>query len=211
MKALEQMINQQLKARGIKSKRVLEAMRQVPREEFVTSTLKSKAYSDQPLPIGEGQTISQPYIVALMSELAEITPRDRVLEIGSGCGYQTAILSYLAQEVYTIELIPSLARQAQTHWESLGYKNITLRQSDGFHGWPEKSPFDAILVTAAPAQVPEALKDQLKQGGRLMIPVGEDKQMLLRLTHTKDGWKTEPISPVRFVPMRKLDQKEARD
>jgi len=197
------MVEEQIEARGIKDSRVLELMRKMERHHFVSSSIAHMAYADMPLPIGEGQTISQPYIVALMTELAQIKETDRVLEIGTGSGYQTAILAELAKEVYTIEILPKLADRAKVRLESLGYKNIRVKCGDGYLGWPEFSPFDAIVVTAAPPVVPRALVEQLAEGGRLVIPVGRFYQELRLLTKTNGKVKHENIIPVSFVPMIK--------
>ncbi|MGI8782765.1 MAG: protein-L-isoaspartate(D-aspartate) O-methyltransferase [Acidobacteriota bacterium] len=201
----EWMIRHDLEGRDIRDRRVLAAMRQVPREKFVPSRLAGQAYADHPLPIGEGQTISQPYIVALMTQLAEIKSDDRVLEIGTGSGYQAAVLSNLAREVYTIEIIPALAESARQRLGLLGYANIVVRQGDGYKGWPEKQPFQAIIVTAAPEKVPPELIDELAPGGRLVIPVGAafELQWLKVLTKDKSGRvRSRNVTPVRFVPMR---------
>src|SRR5512139_2525652 len=168
----EKMVETQIKARGVKDPRVLSAMLKVERHRFVPRDLQTSAYSDQPLPIGEGQTISQPYIVALMTELLELKGEEKVLEVGTGSGYQAAILAELAEEVYTIEIVESLATSARKTLLELGFKNIKVKAGDGYLGWPEVSPFDVIIVTAAPDHVPQPLIDQLKDGGRLVIPVG---------------------------------------
>lgn len=204
--AMEKMINEQIRSRGIKDSRVLRAIESTPRHLFVPKDLQDQAYSDQALPIGFAQTISQPYIVAFMSEAADISASDRVLEIGTGSGYQGAILSLMAKEVYSIEILQSLSLAAQERFRRLDLKNILCRVGDGYVGWPEAAPFDVILVTAAPNHIPQALKDQLKEGGRLIIPVGESFQKLLRITKIKsdDGkwqYKEENLLPVRFVPM----------
>jgi len=197
-----QMVSSQIEARGVRDTRVLAAMRRVPRHRFVPESQRAHAYEDRPLPIGVGQTISQPYIVALMSELAALEPGDRVLEIGTGCGYQAAVLAEMGVEVFSIEIIESLAKQATATLRELGYgKRIEIRHGDGYAGWPEHAPFDAILVTAAPPKIPEPLRQQLKRGGRLIIPVGEQFQRLLRVTRTEDGFREESVIPVRFVPM----------
>lgn len=183
---------------------VLAAMRKVPRHAFVDADLQSHAYDNGPLPIGHGQTISQPYIVALMTDLADLTRESRVLEVGTGSGYQTAILAELVDQVYSIEIIPALAKRAAERLESLGYQNVHARLGDGYHGWPEQAPFDAILVTAAAPAVPQPLVDQLKPGGRLVIPVGQPGfgQDLLLIEKTEDGQtETSDILPVAFVPL----------
>jgi len=186
------------------SQRVIQAMSSVPRHEFVPVSYQSMAYDNQPLPIGEDQTISQPYIVALMTDLADIEPGSKVLEVGTGSGYQAAILAELAAEVYTIEIIPALGERARVTLDRLGYKNVTVRIGDGYHGWMEQEPFDAILVTAAPEQVPQSLIDQLKPGGILVIPVGSAyrTQSLKVLEKQADGSiKTRDVLPVGFVPL----------
>jgi protein-L-isoaspartate(D-aspartate) O-methyltransferase len=195
------MVETQLIARGIKDPKVLAAMGSVPRHEFVSERHRDVAYADGPLSIGEGQTISQPYIVALMTELARLDEDSRVLEIGTGSGYQAAILHEVAGEVYSIEIIAGLARSAKEKLPRLGYGKIRLRHGDGYRGWPDAGPFDAILVTAAPRIVPEPLKEQLAEGGRLIIPVGSGVQELLVFTRTPEGIERDSIIPVLFVPM----------
>ncbi len=197
----ERMVKTQIEARGVKDKLVLDAMRKVPRHLFVAEGLKDVAYTDGPLPIGEEQTISQPYIVALMTELLDLKGGERVLEIGTGSGYQAAILAEIAKEVYTIEIICSLAEVAETRLKEMKYKNITVRCADGYQGWEEYAPFDGVIVTAAPDHIPQPLVDQLKMGGRLVIPVGELFQELMVVTKTEKGMKKDMIIPVRFVPM----------
>ncbi len=195
------MVRDQIQARGVRDARVLEVMRHVPRHRFVSPALAAQAYDDHPLPIGEGQTISQPYIVAVMSELAAIEPGERVLEIGTGSGYQAAVLSGLAAEVYSIEILPELAESARRLLAELGHDNVRVRTGDGHRGWPEAAPFDAILVTAAPPSVPPALEAQLAVGGRMVIPVGDDSQTLRVLERTPSGLRTRQVFAVRFVPM----------
>jgi protein-L-isoaspartate(D-aspartate) O-methyltransferase len=195
------MVFTQLERRGIRSGTVLRAMEKVPRHRFVPENMVQLAYEDGPLPIGYGQTISQPYIVALMTEALEITPRERVLEVGTGSGYQAAVLAELAQEVYTIEIVEPLGRGAEARLRELGYSNVHVRIGDGYQGWTEHAPYDAIIVTAAPDHVPEPLLAQLKVGGRLVIPLGRQDQDLVLLRKTKDGVKRRTLSPVRFVPM----------
>ena len=196
------MVQQQLKAEGIKDERVLAAMAKVPREEFVPADQRAGAYQDGPLPIGYDQTISQPYIVAFMTEQLRPKPGDRVLEIGSGSGYQAAILAELVTEVYTIEIVEPLAKAAEATLQRLGYKNLHLKVGDGYKGWPEEAPFDAIIVTCAPDKVPQPLVDQLKDGGRMVIPVGERFAQQLYLLEKKNGQLKESVTlPVRFVPM----------
>jgi protein-L-isoaspartate(D-aspartate) O-methyltransferase len=196
------MVREQIEARGVTDARVLAAMRKVPRHLFVPESLKVRAYEDRPLPIGDDQTISQPYIVARMTELARVQPRFRVLEIGTGSGYQAAILAELAREVYTIEIVPALARSAEKRLRALGYQNVTVLSGDGWRGWPDRAPFDAIVVTASPDSVPPALQNQLGPGARLVIPV---RGKLLAITN--DG-ATEEHDPVRFVPMTGEAQKK---
>ena len=195
------MVERQIMSRGIKDPRVLEAMRQVKRHLFVPPSYSAQSYEDHPLPIGEGQTISQPYIVGLMTELLDLDGSERVLEIGTGSGYQAAILGELAQEVYTIEIVEKLANRSALLLQEIGYENIQVRWGDGYKGWPEQAPFDAIIVTAAPKKIPPALVQQLKEGGRLVVPVGDFFQTL-KLVIKKDGRLLEKsIIPVRFVPM----------
>lgn len=201
MKQRQEMVEHQIKARGVKNPRVLSAMLKVPRHKFIPEEYRAFAYYDSPQPIGEGQTISQPYIVALMTELIEPKEEDKVLEIGTGSGYQAAILAELVKEVYTIEIIPTLAKRAEETLKQLGYTNIHVRCGDGFQGWPEAAPFDAIIVTCAPPEIPEPLIQQLKVGGKLVIPVGEYYQELVLVTKTEKGIKKKSIIPVRFVPM----------
>jgi protein-L-isoaspartate(D-aspartate) O-methyltransferase len=195
------MVDEQLVARGIKDEAVLTAMRRVPRHEFVPEPVRGLAYADRPLPIGHDQTISQPAIVATMTELAKVRRGSRVLEIGTGSGYQAAVLAEMAAEVYSIEIVAPLGEQAAKLLARLGYKNVKTRIGDGYRGWPEAAPFDAIVVTAAPPKVPEPLKRQLKPGGRLIIPVGDAYQELRVFTRTRSGWDERVIIPVRFVPM----------
>jgi protein-L-isoaspartate(D-aspartate) O-methyltransferase len=197
----QRMVSEQIKPRGIKNKAVIEAISKVPRHLFVAPSLVNWAYADSPLPIDYGQTISQPYIVAYMTEMAEINPKDKVLEIGTGCGYQAAILSELAQEVYTIEIIPELGKKAYQTLKKLGYNHVHIRIGDGYEGWPENAPYDSILVTAAPEKIPPALVNQLALNGKMVIPVGKFYQEILILTKTNDGLEKERTIPVRFVPM----------
>jgi protein-L-isoaspartate(D-aspartate) O-methyltransferase len=201
----EQMVQRQIIARGVQDPRVLEAMRSVPRHLFVPKRYRASSYEDHPLPIGKGQTISQPYIVAYMTEALELTPDDRVLEIGTGSGYQAAVLAELVREVYSVEIIESLGNQAEKQLKERGYDNIWVKIGDGYKGWPEKAPFDAVIVTCAPEHVPQALVDQLREGGRLIIPVGGARgvQKLVRAVKYKGALKTDELLPVRFVPMVK--------
>lgn len=196
------MVDHQLRARDITDDRVLQAMGAVPRHRFVPARFQHAAYRDSPLPIGHGQTISQPYIVALMSQLLAVVPGQKVLEIGTGSGYQAAVLAELDARVFSIEIVPELGRQAQTVLQSLGYGAIRLKVGDGYQGWPEHAPFDGIIVTCAPTRVPQPLEDQLAEGGRMVIPVGERHfQQLFLLTKRGGVLKEEKIVDVRFVPM----------
>jgi protein-L-isoaspartate(D-aspartate) O-methyltransferase len=197
----ERMVRTQIEARGVKDARVLAAMRAVPRHLFVLPSFAGRAYDDSALPIAEGQTISQPYIVAVMTEAAHVDPDDVVLEVGTGSGYQAAVLSHLVAHVYSIEIVPALARASTTLLAAEGYANVTVREGDGYAGWPEHAPFDAILVTAAPPEIPSALREQLKVGGRMVVPVGENDQYLRVITRTDDGFTEATLMPVRFVPM----------
>ncbi len=200
-KKREHMVSSQLAARGIKDQKILDAMKKVPRHIFVPEDLLSHAYSDEPLPIGESQTISQPYIVAYMTEVLALQGRERVLEIGTGSGYQTAILAELAREVYTVEFIDALSIRAQRTLEKLKYTNILYKIGDGTYGWDEQAPFDAIMVTAAPDEVPRSLEKQLKIGGKMIIPVGSAFQELVFITRGKKRYKRKKLLPVRFVPL----------
>lgn len=201
-KQRKEMVELQIKRRGVSDQRVLDAMLRVERHVFVPGSLRGLAYADSPLPIGEGQTISQPYIVALMTELASIGEDDRVLEIGTGSGYQAAILAEISKEVYTIEIIAQLAERAEKLLKELGYENIKVKQGDGYLGWPEYAPFDAIIVTCAPPRIPEKLIEQLSEGGRMAIPVGKEGNQMLKLLIRKEGRIIEEaVIPVRFVPM----------
>ena len=196
-----QMVLMDLMPRGIWSPSVLKVMKRVPRHEFVPKHIRKLAYADRPLPIGEGQTISQPYVVAWMSQLLEIKKGMKVLEIGTGSGYQAAVLGELADEVYSIEILEPLAERSREDLRRLGYRNVHLRQGDGYQGWPEEAPFDAIIVTAAPDHVPQPLIDQLAIGGRMVVPVGEGNQELLLLTRSDAGVERRRLIGVRFVPM----------
>jgi protein-L-isoaspartate(D-aspartate) O-methyltransferase len=195
------MVERQIEGRDVRDRRVLDAVRKVPRHEFVPPELLDAAYDDSPLPIGFGQTISQPYIVAYMSELLQIEPHHRVLEIGTGSGYQAAVLGELAKEVYTIEIVSELGERARRTLEALGYRNIRVRVGDGYLGWPEQAPFDRIMVTAAPDHVPPPLVEQLAVGGRLVLPVGRFDQWIRILTRTPQRIVEETTIPVRFVPL----------
>jgi protein-L-isoaspartate(D-aspartate) O-methyltransferase len=199
----EQMVETQLESRDIQSERVLEAMKKVPRHLFMPASVRQYAYVDSPVPIGQGQTISQPYIVGLMTQTVDPKPGDRALEVGTGSGYQAAVLGELVQEVYTIEIITELAERAGKTLSELGYDNVEVRQGDGYQGWPEKAPFDIILVTAAPEIIPQPLIDQLAEGGRLVVPVGPqgEIQTLTLVTKEKGEVQRTHITGVRFVPM----------
>ena len=200
--ARERMVREQLEGRDIRDPRVLEAMRSVPRHELVPEGVRPYAYEDRPLPIGRGQTISQPYVVAAMTEALALDGDERVLEVGTGSGYQAAVLSGLCREVYSIELERELADRASKDLERLGYDNVHVRHGDGYLGWPEHAPFDAIVVTAAPPEVPPVLIEQLAVGGRMAIPVGHAFQDLLLLRRTDEGVERKVLMGVRFVPMR---------
>ena len=203
------MVESQIAARGIRNPDVLEAVRRVPRHRFVPESLQQSAYQDRPLPIGHGQTISQPYVVALMTELADVKAGDTVLEVGTGSGYQAAVLAQLGVKVYSIEIIEPLAEQARAVLEATGYgEQVEVHTGDGYAGWPEHAPFDAVIVTAAPRVIPEPLKQQLRVGGRLVIPVGQGFQRLLRITRSESGFEEENVLPVRFVPMTGRAQRD---
>jgi protein-L-isoaspartate(D-aspartate) O-methyltransferase len=195
------MIETQLIPRDITDQNVLDAMRKIPRHLFVPAEYRAEAYADGPLPIGRDQTISQPYIVALMTQLLDIDSSSSVLEIGTGSGYQAAVLGEIADSVYSIEIIPSLADRAHHLLDSLGYKNIRIKTGDGYLGWPEAAPFDAIIVTAAAPKIPQPLIDQLKMGGRMVIPVGDYSQELYLIEKNENGVVKKAVIPVRFVPM----------
>ena len=201
-----QMVERQIAARDVRDDRVLAAMRAVPRHLFVAPEQESSAYEDRPLSIGHGQTISQPYVVALMTQLVRPTPTDRALEVGTGSGYQAAVLAQLVSHVYTIEIVPALAREAEARLEKLGYKNVTVRAGDGYGGWPEHAPFDVIVVTAAPDRVPEPLLQQLKPGGRLAVPVGTPfgvQELQLIEKDASGTLRTTRVASVRFVPLQR--------
>ena len=201
MDAQARMVAEQIRARGIRDPLVLSALTRVRRERFIPEERRAEAYDDRPVPIGYGQTISQPYIVAYMTEALRVEPAHRVLEIGTGCGYQTAVLAELAAEVYSIELIEALAERARLTLEELHYANVHVRAGDGYAGWPEHAPFDRILGAAAAPETPPALLDQLADGGILVIPVGVDDQQLRVLQKVGDRLKLLSTLPVRFVPM----------
>lgn len=202
-KEAKRMVKDQLVERGITDAKVLKAMENTPRHVFMPETLRPYAYYDGPLPIGEEQTISQPYIVAIMTELLKLKGNEKVLEIGTGSGYQAAILSQLADTCYSIELIKTLSDRAAKLLKKMGYNNVVVRCGDGYKGWPEHAPFDRIIITAAPEEVPQALVDQLKVNGIMVVPVGKTSQELLLITKTDKGIKKKTIFPVRFVPMVK--------
>jgi protein-L-isoaspartate(D-aspartate) O-methyltransferase len=198
----QKMVREQLRPRGIKDERVLKAMAQVPREEFVSTNLRGQAYSDQSLPIGSNQTISQPFIVAFMTEQLHLQPTDHVLEVGTGSGYHTAVLAELVKDVYSIEILDGLAKEASARLTRLRYRNAHVKVGDGYQGWPEVAPFDAIIVTCAPDKVPQPLTQQLKEDGRMIIPVGSGIDQQLYLLEKKHGQLAQTaILPVRFVPM----------
>ena len=198
----EQMVDDQIEARGITNWRVLQSMRKVPRHQFVPQDQRSRAYYDGALPIGHGQTISQPFIVGYMTEMLQLTGKSKVLEIGTGSGYQAAVLAEIVEEVYTIEIIPALGDEASERLDMLGYENIHAKVSDGYHGWEEHAPFDAIMVTAASETIPPPLIRQLKDGGRMIIPVGSPfrTQYLVYITKKGEKVSTKNVMPVRFVP-----------
>jgi len=199
------MVTYQLISRGIADQNVLRVMQNTPRHLFVPENLRQEAYRDGPLPIGEGQTISQPFIVAIMTELLKLKGHEKVLEIGTGSGYQAAVLAQLVDTCYTIELVEPLAKQASTLLKQLGYTNIIAKCGDGYKGWPKHAPFDRIIITAAPVEIPETLVGQLKPDGIMVLPVGKFYQELIVVTKTKRGINKESIIPVRFVPMVKPD------
>ena len=207
----EEMVAKQIEARGVNDPNVLAAMRKVPRHLFVSEALMDQAYGDFPLPIGEQQTISQPYIVAEMTQALDLNKDNRVLEIGTGSGYQATVLSEFTHHVYAIEILEPLARATAKRLEELGHTIITTRIGDGYKGWPDNAPFDAIIVTAAPGHVPLPLKEQLKVGARLVIPVGEVYQELMVIARTSEGYVSERIIPVRFVPMTGEAEEKSRD
>ncbi len=201
-----EMVENHIRARGVRDEKVLDAMMRVERHMFVPPILRARAYADSPLPIGYGQTISQPYIVAYMTEALGVGPDDRVLEIGTGSAYQAAVLGEIVKEVYTIEIVEELAIMSKNRLEKLGYDNVKVLHGDGYKGWPEKAPFDAIMVTAAPPKIPYELVRQLRTGGKMVVPVGEFFQELQLITKTQEGYDVEKLIPVRFVPMVRSDR-----
>ena len=203
----KQMIEEQIIQRGVADPLVLKALEKVERHLFVPDSLRDEAYTDDPLPIGYGQTISQPYIVAFMTEAAQLDSDDKVLEVGTGSGYQAAILAEIVKELYSIEILEPLSESAGKKLKDLGYQNVFVKQGDGYQGWVEHAPFDAIIVTAAPAEMPEELVRQLKPGGRMVIPIGSFYQELYRITKTEKGIQKEKLIPVRFVPMIKGEER----
>lgn len=206
-----EMVENQLISRGIQDSRLIQAMLKIPRHMFVPEDLRESAYGDNPIPIGMDQTISQPYIVALMTELLRLKEKEKVLEVGTGSGYQTAILAEMGCEVYTVEILEPLLQKARKALESLGYDNIRYRTGDGYKGWEEFSPFDAIIVTAAPDHIPQPLIDQLKINGRMIIPVGDLYQELVLIKKKEKGVDMKTITPVRFVPMTGEAQKTKKN
>jgi protein-L-isoaspartate(D-aspartate) O-methyltransferase len=197
----ETMVETQIKARGIRNEQVLKAMNKVPRHKFVPEAMRKYAYNDEPLPIGKGQTISQPYIVAYMTDVLDLTERDRVLEIGTGSGYQAAVLAEIVREVYTVEIVEELIRKAKNILNEEGYVNVRFHTGDGTFGWKEYAPYDAIIVTAAPPKIPDRLQEQLKINGRMIVPVGDTFQELILIIRGKKKFKTKKLLPVRFVPL----------
>lgn len=204
-KLREEMVKTQIEDRGVKDSATLAALRKVPRHSFVPLDQVASAYEDRPLPIGYGQTISQPYIVAYMTEIIKPKPGQKVLEIGTGSGYQAAVLAEIVSKVYTIEIVEELGKQATTRLKNLNYKNIEVKTADGYHGWKEHAPFDAIVVTAAAEYIPTPLKEQLKDGGRMIIPVGSPymTQQLMLIEKTGNKFRTSSMMPVRFVPFKR--------
>lgn len=198
------MVKYQIEGRGIHDHRILDAMRKIPRHRFIPDSIKVnvfEAYDDKPVHIGFRQTISQPYIVAYMTELLALKGNEKILEVGTGSGYQTAVLAEIAKSVYSIEIVPELCEIAKSNLSKMDYPNIHLRCGDGYFGWPEESPFDIIIVTAAPSKIPGLLKTQLKKGGKMIVPIGKEEQFLLILEKTEDGFREIWKDPVRFVPM----------
>jgi protein-L-isoaspartate(D-aspartate) O-methyltransferase len=209
-KERDRMVDTQILLRGVTDARVLTAVRRVPRHLFVPEHLRGQAYDDGALPIGEGQTISQPYIVAIMTSLLALKGGERVLEIGTGSGYQTAVLAEMAGEVFSVEILEGLSERARDLLGRLGYRNVTFRTGDGYRGWEECAPYDGVIVTAAPTHVPPALLDQLKAGGRLVLPVGDEEQELLKVVREEKAFREEWTLPVRFVPMTGEAQRRER-
>ncbi len=199
--ARRRMVDEQIRARGVRSRRVLDAMTRVPRHLFVPADSRARAYDDTPLPIGQGQTISQPYIVAYMTEELDLSADHRVLEIGTGSGYQAAVLAELVKQVWSVEIVPELAERARRTLADTGYRNVEIRAGNGYLGWPEHAPFDRIIVTAAPPEIPQTLVEQLAVGGRMIVPVGTLLQELVLLTKNARGVAERRTIPVRFVPM----------
>ncbi len=197
----QQMVNTQIRARDVQSAAVLQAMARVPRHLFVPEAMRAHAYEDRPLPIGQGQTISQPYIVGYMTDALRLEPGHKVLEIGTGSGYQAAVLAEIAKQVYSIEIVNELADRARGTLALAGYRNVEVRTGNGYLGWPERAPFDRIIVTAAPPEIPKALVDQLAVGGIMVVPVGTDYQEMVIITKTAQGVTEKRTIPVRFVPM----------
>jgi len=197
----EKMVETQIVSRGVRDPDVIRVMKQIPRHLFVPERMRDQAYGDHPLPIGSGQTISQPYIVAIMSEYLELTGTEKVLEIGTGSGYQAAVLSRLADTCYSIEVVKELAEQSGERLAELGYRNVVVKWGDGYKGWPEHAPFDRIIITAAPETIPEQLVAQLAVDGRMVLPVGTNFQELILITRNRKGIQRRNIIPVRFVPM----------
>lgn len=199
----QRMVEEQIRRRGVRDPRVLAALARVPRHRFVPEEYLDLAYDDRPLPIGKDQTISQPYIVGVMTEALELAPEDRVLEVGLGSGYQAAVLAELAADVYAVEIVPELARRTRRTLDELGYAGVHVKHGDGRAGWPEAAPFDGIVATAAPEVVPRELLQQLAPGGRMVIPIGGGQQELRRIRRSADGerWDAESLMGVRFVPM----------
>ncbi|GHA44139.1 protein-L-isoaspartate O-methyltransferase [Salinimicrobium marinum] len=209
MSTKEEMIEEQIKKKGVSNPNVLKAMREIDRSLFVPEDMKPHAYEDRPLPIGKEQTISQPYIVAYMAEELHLDPEDVVLEVGTGCGYNAAVLSRLSKHVYSLEIVEWLANLAKKNLAKSSFENITTRYGDGYSGWPEKAPFDAIILTAAPPKIPQPLKQQLKIGGRLLAPVGRTSQTLILLTRTREeSFEEKKLLPVKFVPMTGKAEKQ---
>ncbi|HMP81042.1 MAG TPA: protein-L-isoaspartate(D-aspartate) O-methyltransferase [Pirellulaceae bacterium] len=212
LNARRHMVERQIRARDIRDESVLDAILRVPRHQFVPAAYREAAYDDSPLPIGHDQTISQPYIVALMTEAVRPRAGQRALDIGTGCGYQAAVLAELVDQVYSIEIVKPLAEESARRLRNMGYRNIEVRHGDGYQGWPEQAPFDVIIVAAAPDHVPEPLIEQLAEGGRLVIPVGAHYQQLLLIEKLEDGkTRKTTLAPVAFVPMTGEAQQNSRD